>query len=67
MKHTNYVLTVHWLVGKRSYLTESLEEAFELARNLKKEFPTLRIALKRERREYEYWLNLILGNAQQGT
>lgn len=67
MKHTNYVLTVHWLVGKRSYLTESLEEALEIARNLKKEFPTLRIALKRERRESEYWLSLILANAQQVT
>ena len=67
MKHTNYVLVVHWLVGKRSYLTESLEEALELARDLKKEFPTLRITLKRERRDFEYWLSLILENAQPVT
>lgn len=67
MKHTNYVLTVHWLVGKRSYIMESIEESFEVARNLKKEFPTLRITLKRERRDFEYWLSLILGNAQQVT
>ena len=67
MKHTNYILTVHWLVGKRSYIMESLEESFEVARNLKKEFPTLRITLKRERRDFEYWLSLILASAQQAT
>lgn len=66
MKITNYVMTVHWLVGKRSYFTTTIEEAIEWASYLKKEFPTLRITLKRERRDSEYWVNLILGNAQQG-
>ena len=66
MKITNYVVTVHWLVGTRSYITTALEEAFEFASDLKKVFPTLRIAIKRERRDSEYWLNLILENAQVG-
>lgn len=64
MKTTNYVLTVYWLTGARAYLTTSLEEALELAGSLKKVFPTLRITLKRERRDFEYWLSLILENAQ---
>lgn len=64
MKITNYVMTVHWLVGKRSYLTTTFEEAFEWATDIKKKFPTVRVSLKRERRDSEYWLNLILGNAQ---
>lgn len=63
MKTTNYVLTVYWVTGKRSYITSSFEEAFECASNFKKRFPTLRITLKRERRDFEYWLSLILGNA----
>lgn len=67
MKTTNYVLTVYWLTGARIYLTTSLEEALEVASSFKKEFPTLRITLKRERRETEYWLSLILANAQQVT
>ena len=67
MKTTNYVLTVYFVTGKRSYLTTSLEEAFEVTSSLKKVFPTLRITLKRERRETEYWLSLILGNAPQVT
>lgn len=66
MKSVNYVLTVHWVAGTRSYITSSFEEAFECASNFKKRFPTLRITLKRERRDSEYWLNLILGNAQLG-
>lgn len=64
MTTTNYVLTVYWLTGARAYLITSLEEAFELASSLKKVFPTLRITLKRERRDFEYWLSLILENAQ---
>lgn len=67
MKTTNYVLTAHWHTGKRNYLTESLEEALEWASTIKKDFPTLRITLKRERREFEYWLSLILENVQQDT
>jgi hypothetical protein len=67
MKTTNYILTVYWLTGARAYLTTNLEEALELASSLKKVFPTLRITLKRERREFEFWLNLILESAQQGT
>lgn len=67
MKTMNYVLTVYWLTGARAYLTTSLEEALELACSLKKVFPTLRITLKRERREFEYWLSLILGSAHQAT
>lgn len=66
MKITNYVMTVHWLVGKRSYLTTTFVEAFEWAINIKKKFPTVRVSIKRERRDSEYWLNLILGNAQVG-
>lgn len=65
MKTTNYVLTVYWFTGKRSYIMTTFEEAFEYASSLKKEFPILRITLKRERRDLEYWLRLILGNAQQ--
>lgn len=67
MKTTNYVLTVYWLTGARAYLTTNLEEAIELANSLKKVFPTLRITLKRERRDFEYWLSLILENAQPVT
>lgn len=67
MKTTNYVLTAHWSTGKRFYLTESLEEALEWASTIKKDFPTLRITLKRERGEFEYWLRLILANVQPGT
>ena len=67
MKTTNYVLTVYWLTGARAYLTTSLEEAFEVASSIKKVFPTLRITLKRERREFEYWVSIILENAQPGT
>ena len=67
MKTMNYVLTVYWLTGARVYLTTSLEEALELVSSLKKVFPTLRITLKRERRDFEYWLSLILENAQQAT
>lgn len=67
MKTMNYVLTVYWLTGARAYLTTSLEEAFEVASSLKKVFPTLRITLKRERRDFEYWLSLILENAQPVT
>lgn len=67
MKTTNYVVTVHWLVGTRSYIMSSLEESLEFVCNLKKEFPTLRITFKRERRESEYWLRIILGTAQQDT
>ena len=67
MKTTNYVLTVYWLTGARAYLTTSLEEAFEVADSIKKVFPKLRITLKRERREFEYWLSLILASAQQVT
>ena len=65
MKTTNYILTVYWIAGARAYLTTSFEEAFEAACSFKKVFPTLRITLKRERREFEYWLNLIIGSAQQ--
>lgn len=65
MKSMNYVLTVHWMAGTRSYITSSFEEAFECVSNLKKRFPTLRITLKRERRDFEYWLSLILGDAPQ--
>lgn len=65
MKTTNYVMTVYWVTGARVYLTTSLEEALEVASSLKKVCPTLRITLKRERREFEYWLSLILGSAQQ--
>lgn len=65
MKTANYVMTVYWVTGARVYLTTSLEEALEVASSLKKVFPTLRITLKRERREFEYWLGLILGSAQQ--
>lgn len=67
MKTTNYVITVYWLVGKRSYITETIEEAMEFIRELKKDCPMLRITLKRERRDFEYWLSLILGNALQAT
>lgn len=67
MKTTNYILTVYWLTGARVYLTNSLEEALEVASSLKKVFPKLRITLKRERRDFEYWLSLILENAQQAT
>ena len=67
MKTMNYVLTVYWLTGARVYLTTSLEEALELAGSLKKVFPTLRITLKRERRDFEYWLSLLLENAQPVT
>lgn len=67
MKTTNYVITVYWLVGKRSYITETIEEAIEFVSDLKKICPNLRITLKRERREFEYWLSLILGNAPQAT
>ena len=67
MKTTNYILTVYWITGARAYLTTSLEEAFEVASSFKKVFPTLRITLKRERRDFEYWLSLILANAQQDT
>lgn len=67
MKTTNYVLTVYWPKGARAYLTTSLEEALEVASSLKKVFPTLRITLKRDRRDFEYWLSLILGNAQPAT
>lgn len=66
MKTTNYVLTVYWPKGARVYLSTSLEEAIEVASSLKKVFPTLRITLKRERRDFEYWLSLILENAQPG-
>ena len=67
MKIMNYVLTVYWARGARAYLTTNLEEALELASSLKKVFPTLRITLKRERREFEFWLNLILESAQPVT
>ena len=67
MKTTNYILTVYWITGARAYLTTSLEEAFEVASSYKKVFPTLRITLKRERREFDDWLSLILGSAQQAT
>ena len=67
MKTTNYIMTIHWLVGKRCYLTTTFEEAFECASNIKKKFPTLRVTIKRERREIEYWLSLILGSAPQAT
>lgn len=67
MKTTNYVVTVYWVTGKRSYLTTSFEEAIEVASSFKKIFPELRITLKRERREGEYWLSLILENAQPVT
>ena len=67
MKTINYVLTVYWVTGKRLYLTSSLEEALEVASSFKKVFPTLRITLKRERRDFEYWLSLILASAQQAT
>ena len=65
MKTTNYILTMYWITGACVYLTTSLEEALEVASSYKKVFPTLRITLKRERREFEYWLSLILGSAQQ--
>lgn len=65
MKTTNYVLTIYWLTGPRCYITTSFEEAFEAASSFKKVFPTLRITLKRERRDFEYWLSLILGSVQQ--
>lgn len=67
MKITNYVVTVYWATGKRSYMTTAFEEAFEFAGDLKKMLPTLRITFKRERRDLEYWLNLILENAQAAT
>lgn len=67
MKTTNYVLTVYLVTGACAYLTTSLEEAFEVASSFKKVFPTLRITLKRERRDFEYWLSLILASAQQAT
>lgn len=67
MKTTNYVITVYWLVGKRYYMTECLEEAMEFIGELKKACPMLRITLKRERGDFEYWLSLILGNAPQAT
>ena len=67
MKTTNYVMTVYWVTGARAYLTTSLEEALEVASSFKKMFPELRITLKRERREFEYWLSIILESAQQAT
>lgn len=67
MKTTNYVLTTYWATGKRVFLTTSFEEAIEAAASYKKYFPTLRITLKRERREFEYWVNLIIGSAQPDT
>lgn len=67
MKTTNYVMTVYWVTEARVYLTTSLEEALEVASSLKKVFPTLRITLKRERREFEYWLSIILESAQPAT
>ena len=67
MKTTNYILTVYWITGACAYLTTSFEEAFEAACSFKKVFPTLRITLKRERRDFEYWLSLILANALQVT
>ncbi len=67
MKATNYVITVYWLAGKRIYMMERLEEAMEFIGELKKDFPTLRITLKRERREFEYWLSLIFASAPQAT
>lgn len=63
MKNTNYTITVHWLAGNRSYLATTFEDAFEWATNIKKKFPTVRVSIKRERRDFEYWLSLILGNA----
>ncbi len=67
MKTTNYILTVYWFTGKRSYIMTTFEETFEYASSLKKDFPTLRITLKRERRDFEYWLGLILGNVRRDT
>lgn len=50
---------------KRIYT--AFEEAFEFACIIKKTVPENRVTLKRERRDFEYWLSLILANAQQVT
>lgn len=61
----NWVVTIYWPDSAKAYLFTAFEEAFEFASIIKKDFPKNRVTIKRERREFEYWLSLILGSAQQ--
>ena len=45
-------------------MADTLEEALELAKTVKEQFPHLKITLKRERRDFNYWLGLITGSAK---
>lgn len=66
-------MIVNWVVTIRSTrdierrMFTAFEEAFEFACVAKSMRYEYRITLKRERREFEYWLSLIVGNALQAT
>ena len=64
---TNWVVTVHIPRGIERRMFTAFEEAFEFACVAKSMRYEYRVTLKRERRDFEYWLSLILGNALQAT
>ena len=61
---TYYHVTIHYTLGNKHYMADTLEEALELAKTVKEQFPHLKITLKRERRDFNYWLGLITGSAK---
>ena len=63
----NWVVTIHWPMSIEKRIYTAFEEAFEFACMIKKTVPENRVTLKRERREFEYWLSIILESAQPAT
>lgn len=63
---TNWIVTVHWPNVKEKRVYTAFEEAFEYACYIKARYEKPIVTIKRERREFAYWLNLIV-NAPQAT
>ena len=63
----NWVVTVHRPKAIEKRMFTAFEEAFEYACIAKLTTSAYRVTIKRERREFPYWLNLILASAQQAT
>jgi hypothetical protein len=60
---TYYHLTFHYTLGARHYFADTLEEALDVAKRVKSKYPCLKVTLKREGRDFKYWLGLIIGGA----
>lgn len=61
----NWVVTIRNPRGVERRMFTAFEEAFEFACVAKIMRCAYRVTIKRERRDFEYWLSLILGNAPQ--